>query len=149
MRMEVGGKAVMSQDLRWKQRYQHFERAVSLLHEPIARGIDGLSDLEKEGTIQRFEMAVELAWKTLKDFLEHEGKTLEPVTPRSVIKEAFAAQIIDDGQVWIDLLDHRNLLSHSYDADVCDQAVEAIRDRYFAALQALGSWFKRRVEAAK
>jgi nucleotidyltransferase substrate binding protein (TIGR01987 family) len=133
-------------DVRWKQRFQNFDRAVVLLREPVSRGVTTLSDLEKEGTIQRFEFAVELAWKTLKDYLEHEGRVIAPVTPRNVIKEAFAARILGDGQVWIDMLDHRNLLSHTYDAAEFDRAVLAIRDRYLAAFEILHSWLKARAQ---
>ena len=135
----------MPQDIRWTQRYQNFDRAVVLLREPIARDIATLSNLEKEGTIQRFEFAVELAWKTLKDYLEHEGQVIAPVTPRNVIKEAFSARIIRDGQVWIDMLDHRNQLSHTYDADIFDKAVMAIRDRYLGAIEELHLWLSERI----
>jgi nucleotidyltransferase substrate binding protein (TIGR01987 family) len=134
----------VQRDIRWKQRFQNFDRAVVLLREPIERDVTTLSNLEKEGTIQRFEFAVELAWKTLKDYLEYEGRVIEPLTPRNVIKEAFAARILRDGQVWIDMLDHRNLLSHSYDAAAFDQAVLAIRDRYLAAIEELHLWFMER-----
>jgi nucleotidyltransferase substrate binding protein (TIGR01987 family) len=134
----------MTDDIRWQQRFQNFDRAVTLLREPLERGIETLSDLEKEGTIQRFEMAVELAWKTLKDYLEHEGIVIEPVTPRNVIKEGYAARILSDGQVWIDMLDHRNLLSHTYDSETFEKAVQAIRDRYHAAIESLHEWFMER-----
>jgi len=70
-----------------------------------------MPELEKEGLIQR-EYSYELAWKTMKDYLEEQGANINPVTPRKVIKEAFAANIITDGQVWVDMMLHRNLLSH-------------------------------------
>jgi len=134
----------MQLDVRWKQRFQNFDRAVVLLREPIERDVTTLSNLEKEGTIQRFEFAVELAWKTLKDYMESEGKLFVPATPRSVIKEAFAARILSDGQVWVDMLDHRNLLAHTYDEATFDQAVLAIRDRYLSALEELHLWLMER-----
>ena len=134
----------MAPDVCWKQRFQNFDRAVVLLREPMERGIDTLSGLERDGTVRRFEFALELAWETLKDYLEHEGKVIQPVTPRSVIKEAFAAQILSDGQVRIDMLDHRNLLSHTYDLDTFEKAVRAIRDRYHAAIEDLHAWFMER-----
>jgi nucleotidyltransferase substrate binding protein (TIGR01987 family) len=127
----------MSNDIRWIQRFEHLSRAVELLAEPIARGVETLSVLEREGTVQRFEVALELAWKTLKDFLEHEGVALATVSPKSVVREAFAASVVGDGQVWIDMLDHRNLLSHTYDAAVFEDAVFAIRDRYLPTFEAL------------
>lgn len=130
----------MTHDIRWRQRFQNFDRAVVLLREPMERGVETLSALEKEGTIQRFEFAMELAWKTLKDFMEHEGQVIVPATPRNVLKEAFAARILRDGQVWIDMLDNRNLLSHTYDFETFEKAVLAIRDRYQPALEELHEW---------
>lgn len=85
---QTGGGAAMTLDIRWKQRFQNFDRAIALLGEPIERGIETLSALEKEGMIQRFEFALELAWKTLKDYMEHEGSVIVPITPRNVFKEA-------------------------------------------------------------
>jgi nucleotidyltransferase substrate binding protein (TIGR01987 family) len=134
----------MKHDIRWQQRFQNFARAVVLLREPIERGVTTLSNLEKEGTIQRFEFAVELAWKTLRDYLEYEGHVIQPVTPRNVIKEASAARILRDGQVWIDMLDHRNLMSHTYDEQAFEQAVQAISAQYMGALQGLHDWFLER-----
>ena len=66
------------------------------------------------------------------------------MTPRNVIKEAFAAHIVGDGQVWIDMLNHRNLLSHTYDEATFDAAVLAIRDRYLAAIEELHLRLKER-----
>src|SRR5579872_5624048 len=104
----------MIADVRWKQRAQSFGRAVALLRDALKDGPAPLNDLEKEGTIQRFEYTVELAWKTLKDYLEESGVQLTSVTPKSVVKAAFAARLIPDGQLWIDILEKRNLLSHKY-----------------------------------
>lgn len=134
----------MQPDIRWKQRFQNFDRAVVLLREPFERDVAALSNLEKEGTVQRFEFTVELAWKTLKDYLEYEGQIIDPVTPRNVIKAAFAARILSDGQVWIDMLDHRNLLSHTYDEATFGTAVLALRDRYLAAIEELHLWLLER-----
>lgn len=58
-------------DIRWKQRFQNFEKAFFKLKEAIEK--EELSELERNGLIQRFEFTLELAWKTLKDFLDHEG----------------------------------------------------------------------------
>ena len=130
----------MSEDIRWQQRFQNFDRAFVLLREALADGRP-LSMLEKEGVIQRFEYTYELAWKTLKDYLEAAGVTISPVTPRQVIKEAFAAKIIIDGQVWINMLDNRNLLSHTYDFSVFEEAVKAIAKHYLPAMARLHEFF--------
>ncbi len=102
-------------DIRWQQRRDSFERAFGLLREVCERGVDTLTQLEQEGAIQRFEMTFELAWKTMRDLLIHEGVVLEQATPRSVIKEAAAAGLLADAELWIDMMLHRNRLSHTYD----------------------------------
>jgi nucleotidyltransferase substrate binding protein (TIGR01987 family) len=131
----------MSEDIRWKQRLQNFDRAFVLLREALERKPDALSMLEKEGVIQRFEYTFELAWKTLKDYLEEGGLVISPVTPRQVIKDAFAAKVISDGEDWIKMLDTRNLLSHSYDFSVFEKAVVAIARRYLPAMEKLHGFF--------
>jgi nucleotidyltransferase substrate binding protein (TIGR01987 family) len=123
-----------SPDIRWQQRLQNFERALGLLTEALQGGPAALNQLEKEGVVQRFEYTLELAWKTLKDYLEESGIVLNAITPRQVIKDTYAARILDDGQTWIDMIDHRNLLSHTYDPVNFEEAVEAIHDRYLTAL---------------
>lgn len=130
-------------DIRWRQRLQNYSRALSLLRSAIERGPDALNDLEKEGTVQRFEYTVELAWKSLKDYLEFSGVELSSVTPRSVVKAAFSARIITDGQLWIDMLDHRNLLSHTYDLALLSPGLVAIQIRYLPALETLRQYLQQ------
>jgi nucleotidyltransferase substrate binding protein (TIGR01987 family) len=127
----------MNPDVRWKQRFQNFDRAFILLREALQRGPDSLSHLEREGVIQRFEYTFELMWKTLKDYLEESGLIISPITPRQVIKEAFAAKVISDGEAWINMLDTRNLLSHTFDCSVFEQAVKALSEHYLPAMAKL------------
>jgi nucleotidyltransferase substrate binding protein (TIGR01987 family) len=124
-------------DIRWKQRFQNFDHAFVLLRQALENGPDALNQLEKEGVIQRFEYSFELAWKTVKDYLEQSGIVFATVTPRQVLKDAYAAKVIADGQVWIDMLDHRNLLSHTYNCTVFEEAVVALAARYLPAIEAL------------
>lgn len=133
-------------DIRWKQRFGNFDRACGLLEEALrTRAPESFSDLEKEGLVQRFEYTFELAWKTLKDYLEYTGVVLEQVTPRHVIRQAFSARILEDGQGWIDMLEHRNLLSHRYDRQTFDRAVAAIAGTYLGALQKVRAWLREKL----
>jgi nucleotidyltransferase substrate binding protein (TIGR01987 family) len=124
----------MTQDIRWKQRFQNFQKAYRLLREALEGDWESLSDLEKQGVIQRFEFTFELAWKTLADYLEFSGVVLEQGTPRSVIKQGYAARILADAQAWIDMLEHRNLISHAYDMTVFEEAVRQIATRYLVVI---------------
>lgn len=124
-------------DTRWKQRFDNFDRAFVLLREARDPGIDSLSQLEREGAIQRFEFAFELAWKTLEDYMEENGMLVTPAFPRNVIKEAFKARLIDDGQVWIDMMLDRNRLSHRYNSEIFNEVLRRLSERYFAAFDRL------------
>lgn len=103
-----------------------------------ARPIDAYSDLEQAGLIQRFEFTFELGWKVMKDFLEYNGITIDaPIGPRSVIKTAFSSTLIDDGQVWINMMNHRNRLSHEYSGSYTEEVLKAVKDHYLSALGSL------------
>ena len=54
-----------------------------------------------------------MAWKSLKRYLDFVG--VDAKTPRDVFKEAYALQIINDQEVWLDMIERRNLSSHIYD----------------------------------
>lgn len=134
-----------SPDIRWKQRFANLTQAHELLEEALRQGIGTLNQLEKEGLTQRFEYTFELAWKTLKDYLEESGIQLSIATPREVIKEAFAAKIITDGAQWIRMLDHRNVLSHTYDVKRFETAIQAIEAQYVILLRDLVAFFRSKV----
>lgn len=88
----------------------NLERATKKLESALL--IPKERELVVEGTIQRFEMVVELVWKTLKRALEYEG--LHPKTPRESLKAAFQIGWLHDEDVWLDILDQRNTTSHVY-----------------------------------
>jgi nucleotidyltransferase substrate binding protein (TIGR01987 family) len=119
-------------EIRWRQRYQNLEKAYKQLDEAMSR-VEQLSNLEKEGLIQRFEYTFELAWKTLKDYLESQEVTAG--YPREVIKSAFHYGLIKDGEVWMDMLEKRNLMAHTYDEARFKMAVDKIKDEYYDALK--------------
>lgn len=60
-------------DVRWQQRFQNFEKAFLSLK--VAVNTPDLNELEKNGLVQRFEFTIEMAWKTLKDYLEYKEFT--------------------------------------------------------------------------
>ena len=127
----------MHADTRRKERFQSFESGLALLRRALAEGPEALNSLEKEGAIRRFEFCLDLAWKAVKEFLEDSGLRIAPVTPREVIRQAAVARILTDGQVWIDMLDHRTLLAHNYDGVVLGEVTDALAARYFPAMEQL------------
>lgn len=125
-------------DIRWKQRFQNFEKAILQLQDAVVK--NNLSKLEKAGVIQVYEFTFELAWKTLKDFLEE--KMVDVKYPRDTIKESFSFQLIKNGDVWMDMLDKRNLMSHTYDDKTAELAYRPIVDVYYQALYDVYTYLK-------
>jgi len=129
---------------RWQQRFQNFEKAFILLREALEE-VDQLSQLEKEGVIQRFEYAFELAWKTLGDYLKFQGMEITENTPRFIIKTAFRAKIIQDGEEWIKMLANRNIMSHQYNFEKFTTVIEDLHSTHFALLKEFYSYFKKKI----
>ena len=128
-----------AKEIRWKQRFQNFEKAFLQFDEAVST-IDELSVLEKEGLIQRFEYTFELAWKTLKDFLE--SQEVEAKFPREVIKKGFQYEIISDGEMWMEMLEKRNLMAHTYDEEIFEKAVSQVVNLFYPEVKKLYEFFK-------
>ena len=124
----------MAEEVRWHYRFRNFSRAFTLLREALESEVEALSQLEREGVIQRFEYTFELAWNLLKDRLEYDGIALSTVTPRQVIRQAFQAKFIQDGEAWINMLTDRNLMSHTYDCEKFEAVVRKIQSQYLVIL---------------
>ena len=131
-----------TQDIRWKQRFNQFEKAFLLLQDALL--IDSPSVVERAGIIQFFEMAFELGWKLLKDYQEAEGFTIN--SPRDSIKQAFQAKLISQGHAWIDALDDRNLTTHTYNEKTAIEVEKKIRIAYFPCLLELYEDFRAKVK---
>ncbi len=126
-----------TREIRWQYRFRNFSRAFSLLRDALEENPEALNELELEGVIQRFEYTFELAWNTLKDRREYDGIVLATVTPRNVIREAFQAKLIEDGEAWTDMLTDRNQMSHNYDFARFEAVIRNIRTRYLSILDAM------------
>lgn len=66
----------------------------------------------------------------------------DQIMPRRVLKQAFAAKIIQDGQTWITMLEQRNLMSHTYDNESFETVFDNISHSYLAALEQVFTWLK-------
>ncbi len=120
----------MNNDIRWKQRFQNFEKAYLLLDEVAQRDIDSFSKLEKEGIIQRFEMLIELAWKVIKDYLENQGYD-NVKNGKQAIRQAFQDELITDAESWMQALQLRNLTSHIYDEKILQETLSFVINDFY------------------
>ncbi len=132
------------QDIRWKQRFQNYDKAFARL----AHAIEVVKatpddDLLQSGLVQTYEYTFELAWKTLKDFLEMEGFILR--SPRETIRQGFQSGYITCAEDWLQALADRNLTVHIYDDEIIARVLTDIFERYFFILQDFHSTFKSKL----
>ena len=133
----------MEQKPRWQQRLEDFEKASARLDEALNK--TSFEDLEKDGVIQRFEFTFELAWKTLKDYLEDQG-ILDVSTPKKAIRKAFQENLFTDSDLWLQMQEDRNLLSHLYKQEMADKIFANINKTYARALHDLVITLKKELE---
>jgi nucleotidyltransferase substrate binding protein (TIGR01987 family) len=127
------------QDIRWQQRFNNYTKALAQLQDAVTLAQQrSLSKLEQQGLIQSFEFTHELAWKTLKDFLEHRG-VQDLYGSRDATREAFKVGLIEEGQIWMDMIQSRNLTSHTYNEETAAQIAATILSDYFPEFEVLHS----------
>lgn len=117
-------------DIRWHQRLQNFQKALSQLNEAavIYRQRE-LSRIEKQGLIKAFEFTYELAWNVIKDYFYNQGNN-NITGARDAIREAFRQGLIIDGETWMEMIISRNLTSHTYNEDTANEIASKIVNSY-------------------
>ena len=125
----------MNEDIRWKQRFSNYKKALSQLTKFINKG--DLNELEKQGLIQAFEYTHELAWNLLKDYLQDQG--VQNITgSKDSVRAAFKVGLIEDGESWMDMIKDRNQTVHTYNEATAEAIITNIETRFFALFVALG-----------
>ena len=125
-------------ELRWRQRLENLQRALSQLKAALAAlSAEPTNEVIGMAVIKGYELSFELGWKTLKDLLSHEG--IDALVPREVLRQAFAYGLLPDGQLWIDMLEQRNLMAHTYDVERARLALALIQERFAPALLTLAA----------
>ena len=136
-----------SPDIRWIQRLENFQRALSTLQRAIGLAQSRpLSELEEQGLIQAFEFTHELSWLLIRDFLVDQG-VAGISGSRDAVLEAVARQLLPQGEesVWMAMIRSRNFTSHTFNPAVAREIAELIVDRYGPVFQQLADLMQRRV----
>ena len=119
------------QDIRWKQRFSNYKKALATLAKGIQRYQEGnLSELEKQGLIQGFEFTHELCWKVMQDFLKDQGES-NIYGSKDATRLAFNRGLITNGEIWMNMITDRNLTSHTYEEEISNQILNRIVQDYF------------------
>lgn len=124
------------------QKIENYHHALAQLAEAVQIYTADPGDaLYRDGLIQRFEFTVELAWKSLKEYLEDQGAVLGIASPRGVLKEAYAAGVITDAETWSRIIEARNITSHVYDEKTAQTVADQIAQEFLPVLQKLGAFY--------
>ncbi|CAM4082648.1 nucleotidyltransferase substrate binding protein [Flavobacterium sinopsychrotolerans] len=118
----------MEEDIRWKQRFGNYLKALGQLQKFIAK--DNLNELEEQGLIQAFEFTHELAWNVMKDYFEYQGNTTITGS-RDATREAFQKGLIQDGAQWMEMIKSRNQSTHTYNESTANDIRDRILNYYY------------------
>jgi nucleotidyltransferase substrate binding protein (TIGR01987 family) len=131
----------VTQDIRWKQRFNNYIRALQNLRSAVSlMEKRELSELERQGLIQSFEFTHELAWNVLKDYLEHKGIT-GMIGSKDVSRAAFKNGLIEQGEYWMEMIAARNLTSHTYNPEVAQEIVRNIQEKFYPEFDLMAKKF--------
>lgn len=117
------------------QKLENYKKALTRLSEGIEK-LDKADDLQRDGLIQRFEFTFELAWKTLKAIFEDEG-LLGMNSPKTVLREAFSADLIQDEEMWLMMLNDRNSTTYIYSEEISVKICNNITSKYISVFELL------------
>jgi nucleotidyltransferase substrate binding protein (TIGR01987 family) len=129
-----------NQDIRWKQRFSNYNKALAQLEDFIQK--KNLSRLEEQGLIKAFEYTYELAWNVIKDYYEYQGVT-DIQGSRDAFRLAFQRGLIEDGETWMDMIDSRIQNTHTYNEEVAKQIAQDIVQRYYDQFKNLSERLKK------
>lgn len=131
-------------DIRWIQRFENYKRAFDKLSDSVVYIRDHMSDdlnassiqdeLFKQGLIQSFEFTHELAWNVMKDYALFQGEHTVRGS-RDATRAAFEMGLIEDGEVWMEMIKSKNATSHTYDEATSQKIFLAIIYQYLEAFR--------------
>lgn len=139
----------MIKEIRFVQRFNNFLKAFVQFEKAVklAKSRE-FSDLEKQGLIQAFEYTHELAWNVLRDFLQADGAK-EIYGSKSATREAFKVGLINDGEIWMEMVEDRNATVHTYNQDVSEKISVKIVKKYFDEFVLFKKKFEKLKEEAE
>jgi nucleotidyltransferase substrate binding protein (TIGR01987 family) len=115
-------------DIRWHQRLINYRKAFNQLEKAVK--MPSFSEIEREGLIQRFEYTYELAWNLLKDYLEEKGNT-DIQGSKDAIRMAFGFGLIENGEMWMEMVKSRRLSSHTYNENTANEIARSVVNDYY------------------
>ena len=119
------------------KKYENFCKALNNLNESNKLS-EPYSVIEQTGIVALFEICFEQSWKLMKEVLEYHGRFEQKTgSPRMIIKTAYECGMIDNESIWLDIMETRNMLAHTYDENEAGKAVTKIKNEFISAFEEL------------
>ncbi len=106
-----------------------------------------MNALEQDGALQRFEYTFELSWKLMQSYLSAIGYN-DIKGPRPVIKQMVKDNLLNPF-IWEEILETRNLLSHSYNKDKSRALLKKITSDFLPEFEAFKNIISRKISEVK
>ena len=105
-------------------------------------------EIYRMGIIGQFHLTFELSWKALREVLILHGVSeARTSSPREILKAGYKFHFLSDAELWLDMLKRRNEAIHIYDANIAEELVTLIFDKYMPAFVNLRDELNRRLNA--
>ena len=100
---------------------------VSALNIDLKQFTPEITDVIKNGQIQKFEICAELTWKVLKFYLD-QFHGIDTKSPKETIKEVYLIELINEAEyeLLLDMLKDRNRLSHEYRKEYFEEIIQRL-----------------------
>lgn len=119
------------------KKYENFCRSLANLKEGAELN-EPYTVVEQTGIAALFEICFEQSWKLMKAILEEHGRYDEKVgSPRAIIKLAYQCGMITDCEGWLELLEARNVLAHTYSSEQALNIIRKLKTDYIPLFEAL------------
>ncbi len=112
------------------KKYDNFSRALIDLHEGLKEK-EPYSTVVQTGLAALFAICFEQAWKLMKQVLEDNGRhDYRTGAPKAALKLAYQCGMISDIDGWLELLEKRNVLAHTYSEESALEIIRLIKEKY-------------------
>lgn len=117
---------------RWEQKLDSYTKALNRLAEVVNESKKReLNGFELDSVVQRFEFTHEVAWKLMLSYCKFVSPEEQTLGSKDSTRWAFHAGLLENGEVWMDMIWARNTTSHTYDGDVAESIIAKIVDVFY------------------
>ena len=126
------------------KKYDNFSKALKNLKECL-KVEEPYSVVEQTGIVGLFQICFEQSWKLMKEVLENHGRfAVRTGSLREIIKIAYQCDMIKNQKAWLEILESRNILAHTYSDEQSLNVIKSIKSDYISVFEELKNELDKR-----